>query len=140
MQGFELSGRQLRVGLVGPGSDKFSSDSSKTMQQQFGEQQRGSDFSGYGGRGQQAGGSGNFDHAGTARQGDKAGGASALDDSDVVGVNFANYSRDKLMKNLARIEDPTEKTGSATKVQKKLPSEPVVSRCLIIKHVWTAET
>ncbi|KAF2502037.1 RNA-binding domain-containing protein [Lophium mytilinum] len=35
-----------------------------------------------------------------------AGGASALDDTDVVGVNFSNYSRDSLTRKLARTDDP----------------------------------
>jgi len=36
----------------------------------------------------------------------RAGGASAVDDTDVAGVNFNNYSRDALMRKLARTDEP----------------------------------
>ncbi|KAF2817875.1 uncharacterized protein BDZ99DRAFT_531120, partial [Mytilinidion resinicola] len=36
----------------------------------------------------------------------RAGGASALDDTDVAGVNFNNYSRDSLMRKFARMQNP----------------------------------
>ena len=100
MNGFELAGRPIRVGL---GNDKFTPESTHSLLQRFGSQaqaaanQQGSSFSGMGGRGAHAGGTGNFDKA-SGRDADKTGGASALDDTDVAGVNFSNYSRDALMR------------------------------------------
>ncbi|KAK8094167.1 hypothetical protein PG997_000852 [Apiospora hydei] len=101
MNGFDLAGRPIRVGL---GNDKFTPESTANLLQRFqGQNQpfQGSAFSGAGGRGSQAAG---FDRAG-ARDNDKATGASALDDTDVGGVNFNNYSRDALMRKLARTDE-----------------------------------
>ena len=105
MNGFELAGRGIRVGL---GNDKSAPESNtqRTPGPQSSSQShyQGSSFSGQGGRGVQAGGSNNFDRAG-GRENEKGGGASALDDTDVAGVNFNNYSRDSLMRKLARTDD-----------------------------------
>ncbi|CAK7265614.1 Phosphatidylinositol-3-phosphatase SAC1 [Sporothrix epigloea] len=95
MNGFDLAGRPIRVGL---GNDKFTPESTAHLMQRF--QGRDSDR-------RSAGGSGafsTFDRAG-ARDSDKGSGAGALDDSDVAGVNFNNYSRDALMRKLARTDD-----------------------------------
>src|ERR1700722_9524344 len=108
MNGFDLAGRPIRVGL---GNDKFTPESTASLLQRFQgqshqQQFQGSAFSGAGGRGPQAGSGSNFDRAG-GRDSDKgAGGASALDDTDVGGVNFNNYSRDALMRKLARTDEP----------------------------------
>ncbi|KFY83211.1 hypothetical protein V498_08227 [Pseudogymnoascus sp. VKM F-4517 (FW-2822)] len=119
MNGFDLAGRPIRVGL---GNDKFTPESTASLLQRFQgqshqQQFQGSAFSGAGGRGPQAsgggggGGGGAFDRAG-GRDGDKgAGGASALDDTDVGGVNFNNYSRDALMRKLARTDEPAPATN-----------------------------
>lgn len=95
MNGFDLAGRPIRVGL---GNDKFTPESTAHLMQRF--QGRDSDWRSGGG----SGGSSTFDRAG-ARDNDKGSGAGALDDSDVAGVNFNNYSRDALMRKLARTDD-----------------------------------
>ncbi|CAD0021972.1 unnamed protein product [Aureobasidium pullulans] len=64
MNGFEIAGRPIRVGL---GSDKFTPESTASLLQRFGSQNQaaqfqGSSFSGAGGRGAHAGGNNNFDH------------------------------------------------------------------------------
>ncbi|KAI9721584.1 MAG: hypothetical protein M1828_005074 [Chrysothrix sp. TS-e1954] len=105
MNGFELAGRAIRVGL---GNDKFTPETTAGLMHRFQGRKaddQGSSFSGFGGRGAQAGGSGgSYDR--TGRDTDKASGAaSALDDADVGGVNFNNYSRDSLMRKLARTDD-----------------------------------
>src|SRR5689334_223692 len=103
MNGFDLAGRPIRVGL---GNDKFTPESTANLLQRFqgqNQQYQGSAFSGAGGRGPQTS---NFDRAG-GRDNEKGTGASALDDSDVAGVNFNNYSRDSLMRKLARTDEPT---------------------------------
>lgn len=144
MNGFELAGRPIRVGL---GNDKFTPETTQTLLKNFGSQGQGqaqqqqhgqgSSFSGMGGRGSHAGGTANFDRPG-GKDAEKTGGASALDDTDVAGVNFSNYSRDSLMRKLARTEDSETKDTVAPKVQqKKKPiDEPQPSRCVLLKYCW----
>ncbi|KAF2716091.1 splicing factor, CC1-like protein [Polychaeton citri CBS 116435] len=136
MNGFELAGRPIRVGL---GNDKFTPESTQNLLQRFGSQHQqglpGASFSGMGGRGAHAGGTGNFDRAG-GRDPDKTGGASALDDTDVAGVNFSNYSRESLMKKLARTDEPEEKIAPKTQPKPTPVAEPQPSRCIILKNVY----
>jgi RNA-binding protein 39 len=139
MNGFELAGRPIRVGL---GNDKFTPESTQSLLQRFGSQSQrdanaqGSSFSGMGGRGAHAGGTGNFDRAG-GKDAEKTGGASALDDTDVAGVNFSNYSRDALMRKLARTEEPETKV--VPKMQQKMApiDQPAPSRCVLLKNLYT---
>ncbi|PGH15889.1 hypothetical protein AJ79_02056 [Helicocarpus griseus UAMH5409] len=147
MNGFDLAGRPIRVGL---GNDKFTPESTANLLQRFQGQGahhnfQGSLFSGHGGRGAQAGGSGNFDRAG-GRDNDKAaGGASALDDTDVAGVNFNNYSRDALMRKLARTDEPAveptpdekRKVPKPQTSAKPLPvSVNMASRCVLLRNMF----
>lgn len=147
MNGFNLANREIRVGL---GNDKFTPESTANLLQRFqGQNQpafQGSAFSGHGGRGAQAGGSGgSFDRAG-GRDNDKgAGGASALDDTDVAGVNFSNYSRDALMRKLARTDEPADDTNNDNKrapikqkVDVKAPPIPqaMASRCVVLRDTF----
>jgi len=145
MNGFDLAGRPIRVGL---GNDKFTPESTASLMARFQGQNsqnfQGSAFSGSGGRGSQAGGAGgNFDRAG-GRDNDKgAGGASALDDTDVAGVNFNNYSRDALMRKLARTEEPAEsKPANSQRVQPKTETKPLpvnvpqASRCVVLRNMF----
>lgn len=143
MNGFDLAGRPIRVGL---GNDKFTPESTANLLQRFqGQNQpgyQGSAFSGSGGRGSHAGGSGGtFDRAG-GRDNDKGtGGASALDDTDVAGVNFNNYSRDALMRKLARTDDSTAVPEKRSIVPKK-ESKPLpvnvsqASRCVLLRNMF----
>ncbi|KAI4246067.1 MAG: hypothetical protein L6R42_010022, partial [Xanthoria sp. 1 TBL-2021] len=149
MNGFDLAGRPIRVGL---GNDKFTPESTANLLQRFQGQEhqrnyQGSAFSGHGGRGAQAGGSGGaFDRAG-ARDSEKGGGgASALDDTDVAGVNFNNYSRDALMRKLARTDEPaTEVNGVDDKrkiAKPKTENKPLpvsvnqASRCVLLRNMF----
>merc|ERR1712093_364276 len=148
MNGFDLAGRPIRVGL---GNDKFTPESTASLLQRFQgqshqQQFQGSAFSGAGGRGPQASSGGNFDRAG-GRDNDKgSGGASALDDTDVGGVNFNNYSRDALMRKLARTDDPAPSTKgrderreiAKPKVEtKQLPvNVNMASRCVVLKNMF----
>lgn len=136
MNGFELAGRPIRVGL---GSDKFTTESTQSLMQRFGSHnEQGSTFSGMGGRGAHAGGTANFDRA-SGRDQDKTGGASALDDTDVSGVNFSNYSRDSLMRKLARTEEAEPKVAPKVPQQSKtVVEEAAPSRCILIKHMFDA--
>jgi RNA-binding protein 39 len=142
MNGFDLAGRAIRVGL---GNDKFTPETNATRQQgsQSSSQQfQGSSFSGQGGRGVQAGGSNSFDRAG-GRESEKGGGASALDDTDVAGVNFNNYSRDALMRKLARTDDPQPSAEDQQKILRpKTETKPLpvnvnmASRCVMLRNMF----
>lgn len=139
MNGFDLAGRPIRVGL---GNDRFTSDTTAQLLQRF--QGQGNQSSAPGGRGPHAGGAaGSFDRAG-GRDDKAAGGASALDDTDVAGVNFNNYSRDSLMRKLARTDEPAE---PATDDKRKMPmarteSKPLpvnvsmASRCVLLRNMF----
>ncbi|KAI1095357.1 splicing factor, CC1-like protein [Rostrohypoxylon terebratum] len=139
MNGFDLAGRPIRVGL---GNDKFTPESTANILQRFqGQNQsyQGSAFSGAGGRGPQASG---FDRAG-GRDNDKATGASALDDTDVAGVNFNNYSRDALMRKLARTDDTSNGTRDERQILKpKTETKPLpvnvnmASRCVVLHNMF----
>lgn len=142
MNGFELAGRPIRVGL---GNDKFTPESTANLLQRFQGQDRGpyqgSAFSGSGGRGAHAGGSGgNFDRAGGRDDQKGAGGASALDDTDVAGVNFNNYSRDALMRKLARTEEPEPDSRQVAAAKKEAKAVPVsvsqASRCVLLRNMF----
>ena len=152
MNGFDLAGRPIRVGL---GNDKFTPESTANLLQRFQGQEhqrnyQGSAFSGHGGRGSQAGGVGGaFDRAGGRDNEKGGGGASALDDTDVAGVNFNNYSRDALMRKLARTDDPAPESNGAD--QKRPISKPKVenkplpvsvnqaSRCVLLRNMFNPQ-
>jgi RNA-binding protein 39 len=139
MNGFDLAGRPIRVGL---GNDKFTPESTAQILQRFqgqNQQYQGSAFSGAGGRGPQ---NSNFDRAG-GRDNDKGTGASALDDSDVAGVNFNNYSRDALMRKLARTDEPPTGTTAERQILKpKTETKPLpvkvnmASRCVVLHNMF----
>jgi RNA-binding protein 39 len=142
MNGFDLAGRPIRVGL---GNDKFTPESTAQMLQRF---------SGYQGFQGSAFDSRNRGTDRVGRADDKASGtgASALDDTDVAGVNFNNYSRDLLMRKLARQDEPasTDKNGAGKEAparqrvpetvahsQKPLPvNVPMASRCVVLKNMF----
>lgn len=140
MNGFDLAGRPIRVGL---GNDKFTPESTANiLQKSFSQNQanfQGSAFSGAGGRGGQ---NSSFDRAG-GRDSDKTGGASALDDTDVAGVNFNNYSRDALMRKLARTDEADASGNEERKVLKpKTDTKPypvninMASRCVVLHNMF----
>jgi RNA-binding protein 23/39 len=139
MNGFDLAGRPIRVGL---GNDRLAGEAAQMPNQQKPAFQ-GSAFSGAGGRGAHAGGSANFDRAGGRDTDSKnVAGASALDDTDVAGVNFNNYSREALMRKLARTDEPAQTNGAARtaakpKVQPKAPIPTTqASRCIVLRNMF----
>lgn len=141
MNGFDLAGRAIRVGL---GNDKFTPDSHRLHSHGANQSNfQGSQFSGQGGRGVQAGGSNNFDRAG-GRESEKTAGASALDDTDVAGVNFNNFSRDALMRKLARTDEPAEPSADDKQkiLRPKTETKPLpvnvnmASRCVLLRNMF----
>lgn len=138
MNGFDLAGRPIRVGL---GNDKFTPESTANLLRGFqgqNQQFQGSAFSGAGGRGPPAS---NFDRAG-GRDNDKGTGASALDDTDVAGVNFNNYSRDALMRKLARTDEPSNGQTERQILKPKTETKPLpvnvsmASRCVVLHNMF----
>lgn len=147
MNGFDLAGRPIRVGL---GNDKFTPESTAQMLQRF------SGYQGFQGSAFDSRGRGGNDRVGRADDKASGAGASALDDTDVAGVNFNNYSRDLLMRKLARQDEPPApaekkiKTPATTngkelpprpklpeKVTKALPLDvPMASRCVVLKNMF----
>lgn len=98
MNGFELAGRAIRVGL---GNDKFTNESTQAILDRY-DGFRGEildtvpldDAERLGGGGGRRGGGGRI--------------IGNLDDSDVAGVSFQSVSRDALMRKLARNEPKEE--------------------------------
>lgn len=135
LNGFELAKRPIRVGL---GNDRFTDSSTKSLLQASSQQFQGSDFSGAGGRGAYAGGTGNFDRA--AREADKTGAGSALDDSDVGGVNMSNYNRYELIRKLARTENEEVKAPTQPLTQKPVDQPQTATRCVVLRHLYDPAT
>jgi len=142
MNGFDLAGRPICVGL---GNDKFTPESTAQMLQRFSGYNQGFQGSAFESRNR-----GN-DRVGRADDKATGAGASALDDTDVAGVNFNNYSRDLLMRKLARQDDaaPTDRNGTGkdapkqrapeatVHTQKPLPvNVPMASRCVVLKNMF----
>jgi RNA-binding protein 39 len=142
MNGFELAGRQIRVGL---GNDKFTPESTASLLRTFNQQAQsyqGSAFSGAGGRGAYAGGSGGVFDRTHSKDDRGVSGASALDDTDVAGVNFKTYDRSKLMNALARRDDPEAATQGAQPVVKPrapVVDKPMASKCIKIENAFDAD-
>lgn len=134
MNGFDLAGRQIRVGL---GNDKFTPESTAQMLQRF------SGYQGFQGSAFESRGRGT-DRLGRADEKASGGGASALDDTDVAGVNFNNYSRDLLMRKLAREDDGSANQKGTDKprpLEKAMPKPAPVnvtmaSRCVVLKNMF----
>lgn len=136
MNGFELAGRPIRVGL---GNDRSGSDGANSRGHGPNAGFQGSAFSGAGGRGHSSA----FDRAG--RDNERNGGGGALDDSDVAGVNFNNYSRDALMRKLARTDDASTGKADAQIFKPKTEAKPLpvkvnmASRCVILRNMFDPE-
>lgn len=145
MNGFELANRPIRVGL---GNDKFTPESTASLLRNFNTQAsnfQGSAFSGAGGRGAYAGGSGGVFDRTHGRDDRGVSGASALDDTDVAGININNMNRDRLMNLLARnpVEEPANsrsKNGPAA-ARPSVPAAytPSPSRCIKIQNAFDPE-
>lgn len=139
MNGFDLAGRPIRVGL---GNDKFTPESTQQMLQRFAGYNQGFQGSAFESR------SRGTDRVGRADDKASGTGASALDDTDVAGVNFNNYSRDLLMRKLARQDEGADKNGTTkddpkprpaavVHSQKPLPvNVPMASRCVVLKNMF----
>jgi RNA-binding protein 39 len=145
MNGFELANRPIRVGL---GNDKFTPESTASLLRNFNQNAQnfqGSAFSGAGGRGAYAGGSGGVFDRTHGRDDRGVSGASALDDTDVAGININNMNRDRLMNLLARTEpaEPENKSAKngapAPKPRVPVVDKPMPSKCIKIQNAFDPE-
>ncbi|PVH99675.1 splicing factor, CC1-like protein [Periconia macrospinosa] len=142
MNQFELAGRPIRVGL---GNDKFTAESTKHLLDNFPAQvakYQGSAFSGAGGRGAYAGGSGGAYDRTNGRDERGINGASALDDTDMSGVNFKQVDRNKLMANLARneVDVPVPQSmPSFPRARASIVELPKAGRCIKIENAFDPE-
>jgi len=95
LNGFELAGRAIRVGL---GNDKFTNESTQAILDRY---------DGFRGPIIETASRGDAERLGGS--GGRVGGrlSGNLDDADVAGVSFQSVSREALMKKLAR-EEPKE--------------------------------
>jgi len=100
LNGFELAGRAIRVGL---GNDKFTNESTQAILDRY---------DGFRGSGMETVSRGDTERLdGGGRGGRGSGGrrmSGNLDDSDIAGVSFQNVSREALMRKLARDEPKAE--------------------------------
>jgi RNA-binding protein 39 len=141
LNGFDLAGRQIRLGL---GNDKFTPESTAHLLRQFpahAKNYQGSAFSGAGGRGAHAGGGGGvFDRAHGRDERGGVSGASALDDTDMAGVNFKQVDRNKLMAALARneVDIPTMKNTPVVP-QARASTMPQASKCIKIENAFNPD-
>lgn len=121
MNGFELAGRAIRVGL---GNDKFTPESTSAVLARF---------SGFTGSAFE-----NKNRGGTERIGGPRDGSSSvsLDDNEAGGVSFNNISRDALMRKLAR-EEGKESIGLAP--PKPTPAVQMTSRCVLLKNMFNPQ-
>lgn len=141
MNGFELANRNIRVGL---GNDKFTPESTAQLLRNFGhnaQNYQGSSFSGAGGRGHSTGGhSGNFERS-HAREERGVNSASALDDSDALGVSYHAVDRHNIMMKLRRdvVDQPDPaRTSTATPARQTVLTEPKPGRCMKLQNMFSS--
>jgi RNA-binding protein 39 len=138
MNGFDLAGRPIRVGL---GNDKFTNESTQNLLQRF--PQQGSGVFGAGGRGTHAGGDVSYESKGRREDRGGIGNASALNDTDVGESNLANISRHEIMRKLLRADESSAASNGAASEKAKPakaapppPKAPQASRCIVLSNVY----
>jgi len=132
LNGFELAGRAIRVGL---GNDKFTNESTQAILDRYNGFRDGVSDTPRGGAERSVGGAGG---AGVGR------GSGTLDDADDSGVSLQNVSREALMRKLAR-DEPKEEAPPYDPVlsllnrsARKAPqiTAPTASRCVLLKDMF----
>ena len=140
MNGFELAGRAIRVGL---GNDKFTNESTQAILDRY---------DGFRGSIMETVPRGDTERIGGGASGGRGGGGgripSNLDDTDIAGVSFQNVSREALMKKLARDEPKVEPvmyvpvflfyifTNIFSPKPRTYIAAPEVSRCVLLKNCF----
>jgi RNA-binding protein 39 len=144
MNGFDLAGRPIRVGL---GNDKFTAETTERVLQKFPQhgRQEASSIFGAGGRGTHAGGVERFDRSGASNKDQGQGHDGAIDNDG--GVVMTQSKRHDIMKALAERGNPTAPTNGSTNVKAPIvaaprreapPNIPQASRCIKVHNVFDA--
>jgi RNA-binding protein 39 len=148
MNGFDLAGRPIRVGL---GNDKFTAETTERVLQKFpqhGGRQEASSIFGAGGRGTHAGGNERFGGSSSHVKDQGQGHDGAIDNEGGVAMTAAR--REELMRNLLTREDPSAaaaaKNGAASVKapivaaprREAPPNVPQASRCIKLHNVFDA--
>ena len=137
MNGFDLAGRPIRVGL---GNDKFTNESTQSLLRSFPQQNAG--VFGSGGRGTHAGGETSYDSNRRREDRGGIGNASALNDVDVGEANLANISRHDIMAKLMRRDEPKDEAAAQAKPVKPVkvvpppPKAQQTSRCIVLSNMY----
>ena len=141
LNGYSLANRSIRVGL---GNSRFNDQTTKLALQQWDQKaaayKASRSYNSTNGRRQDGSASTTFDRPGARGDAKEARNTSALDDTDIVGMGYNNYSRDSLMRKLAR-EEPVDKNGALLKPKAPKVAEPKASasRTIRISNVFNAE-
>lgn len=131
MNGFDLAGRPIRVGL---GNDKFTPEGTQAMQGRFSSKDFERDNGPPQRRERKDYGDRDLDDRenGGRRRGER--GIRELDDSEQGGVSFQNISRTDLMRKLARAEDGL--TGTVPEETRAVPPPQQASRGVLLKNMF----
>lgn len=147
MNGFDLAGRPIRVGL---GNDKFTAETTERVLQKFPQhgRQEASGIFGAGGRGTHAGGDERFGGSSSRNKDQGQGHDGAIDNDGGVAMTAAR--RNELMQNLLTRNDPAAadavKNGAASVKapivaaprREAPPNVPQASRCIKLHNVFDA--
>lgn len=146
MNGFDLAGRPIRVGL---GNDKFTAETTERVLQKFPQhgRQEASSIFGAGGRGTHAGGVERFDGGGRGNKDQGQGHDGAIDNEG--GIVMTQSKRADIMRALLTRDDPTApaaKNGAANVKapivaaprREAPPNVPQASRCIKLHNVFDA--
>ncbi|KAE9983698.1 hypothetical protein BLS_003845 [Venturia inaequalis] len=145
MNGFDLAGRPIRVGL---GNDKFTAETTERVLQKFPQQgrQEGSSIFGVGGRGTHAGGDERFGGSSGRNKDQGQGHDGAIDYEG--GVAMTQARRQDLMNSLLTRGDPADAKKGAANAKAPIvaaprreapPNVPQASRCIKLHNVFDAE-
>ena len=131
MNGFDLAGRPIRVGL---GNDKFTPEGTQPNQGRFSSKDFERDNGPPERRDRREHGDRDLSDRDSGRRRGGERGIRELDDSEQGGVSFQNISRTDLMRKLARAEDGL--TASVIEETRAIPAPQSTSRGVLLKNMF----
>lgn len=145
MNGFDLAGRPIRVGL---GNDKFTAETTERVLQKFPQhgRQEASGIFGLGGRGTHAGGDERFGGSSGRNKDQGQGHDGAIDNEG--GIVMTANKRAEIMSSLMERDDPAAAKKGAANTKAPIvaaprreapPNVPQASRCIKLHNVFDAE-
>lgn len=144
MDGFEVAGRAMRIGLGGEKNTPATTANHIARWPQFDQQykahQRSASASGSGIYGSGGRGKASFGRGG-GRDAEKGNGAaSALNGDADEDVNYGSFDRNALMRKLARTEEEpaTQQRAAAPRAVPIPVNVPKASRCVVLKNMFDA--